>query len=158
VTDAVTDDVREWQTRSLEDGYPVVFLDCLVPKIRAGGSVVGKAGYLVLDVRMDGTREVPSIWFKRPRARSSGCRSSQSCATVACPPEVRRVICTTNAIEALNRQLRKTSATNVRFPTEDAARKLIYLAILDGVPQWTRTGLDQITAGVQNHFRDRLPD
>src|SRR5690242_7011265 len=39
VTDAVMDDVRAWQSRPLEDVYPVVFLDCLVLKIRDGGSV-----------------------------------------------------------------------------------------------------------------------
>jgi putative transposase len=39
VTDAVMDDVRAWQTRPLEDVYPVLFLDCLVSKVRDGGSV-----------------------------------------------------------------------------------------------------------------------
>ena len=54
VTDAVMDDVRAWQARPLEDVYPVVFLDALVLKIRDGGSVVRKAGYLALGVGMDG--------------------------------------------------------------------------------------------------------
>jgi putative transposase len=40
VTDAVTEDVRAWPARPLEDVYPVVFLDALVLKIRDGGSVV----------------------------------------------------------------------------------------------------------------------
>jgi putative transposase len=44
-------------------------------------------------------------------------------------PEVRRVIYTTDAIEALNRQLRKAIKTEGHFPTEDSARKLIYLTI-----------------------------
>ena len=57
---------------------------------------------------------------------------------LAFPPEVRRVIYTTNAIEALNRQLRKAVKTKGHFPNEDAARKLIYLAIHNAVPQWTR--------------------
>src|SRR3954465_11675832 len=57
---------------------------------------------------------------------------------LAFPPEVRRVIYTTNAIEALNRQLRKALKTKGHFPNEDAARKLIYLAITSAVPQWTR--------------------
>src|SRR5579859_1426444 len=48
---------------------------------------------------------------------------------LAFEPEVRRVIYTTNAIEALNRQLRKAIRTKGHFPTEDSARKLIYLAI-----------------------------
>src|SRR4051812_5661456 len=57
---------------------------------------------------------------------------------LAFPPEVRRVIYTTNAIEALNRQLRKALKTKGHFPNEDAARKLIYLAVTNAVPQWTR--------------------
>ena len=48
---------------------------------------------------------------------------------LAFPEEVRRVIYTTNAIEALNRQLRKAIKTKGSFPNEDAARKLIYLAV-----------------------------
>jgi putative transposase len=50
VTDAVMDDVREWQQRPLEDVYPVVFLDCLVLKIREGGTVQRRACYLALGV------------------------------------------------------------------------------------------------------------
>ena len=49
------------------------------------------------------------------------------------------MIYTTNAIEALNRQLRKAIKTKGQFPNEEAARKLIYLAITNAVPQWTRT-------------------
>ena len=54
-------------------------------------------------------------------------------------PEVRRVVYTTNAIEARNRQLRKAVKTKGSFPSEEDARKLIYLAICNAVPQWTRT-------------------
>src|SRR6266545_1904867 len=43
VTDAVMDDVREWQQRPLDDVYPVVFLDALVLKIREGGTVQRRA-------------------------------------------------------------------------------------------------------------------
>ena len=43
----------------------------------------------------------------------------------------------TNAIEALNRQLRKAIKTKGSFPSEDAARKLVYLALQNAVPQWT---------------------
>src|SRR6202020_3604544 len=48
VTDAVMDDARAWQTRPLEDVYPVVFLDALVLKIRDGGAVQRKACYLAV--------------------------------------------------------------------------------------------------------------
>jgi hypothetical protein len=58
---------------------------------------------------------------------------------LAFPPELRRVVYTTNAIEALNRQLRKAIKTKGHLPNEEAARKLIYLAITNAVPAWTRT-------------------
>ena len=64
VTDAVMDDARAWQTRPLEDVYPVVFFDALVLKIRDGGSVQRKACYLALAISMDGDREVLGLWFQ----------------------------------------------------------------------------------------------
>jgi putative transposase len=78
---------------------------------------------------------------------------------LAFPPEVRRVIYTTNAIEALNRQLRKAVKTKGHFPSEDAARKLIYLAIQNAVPAWTRTrNWTTALLAFKIHFGDRLPD
>ena len=47
----------------------------------------------------------------------------------AFPPAVRKIIYTTNALESLNRVIRKTAKTRGRFPTDEAATKLIYLAI-----------------------------
>ena len=47
----------------------------------------------------------------------------------AFPPAVRKIIYTTNAIESLNRVIRKTTKTRDSFPTDDAATKLIYLAV-----------------------------
>jgi transposase-like protein len=65
----------------------------------------------------------------------------------------------TNAIEALNRQLRKAVQTKGHFPTEDAARKLIYLAIQNAVPQWTRTrGWTKVLLAFKIQFGARLPD
>jgi putative transposase len=78
---------------------------------------------------------------------------------LAYEPEVRRVIYTTNAIEALNRQLRKAVKTKGHFPTEDAVRKLLYLAIQNAVPQWTRTrGWTKALLAFKIQFGDRLPD
>jgi putative transposase len=74
-------------------------------------------------------------------------------------PEVRRVIYTTNAIEALNRQLRKAVKTKGHFPSEDAARKLLFLAIQNAVPAWTRTrNWTTALLAFKIHFGDRLPD
>src|SRR5438132_1085279 len=64
VTDAVMEDVREWQQRPLDDVYPVVFLDALVLKIREGGTVQRRACYLALGVTVEGERDVLGLWFQ----------------------------------------------------------------------------------------------
>jgi putative transposase len=55
---------------------------------------------------------------------------------LAFPPDLRRVVDTTNMIEALNRQIRKTIKTREQFPTDAAARKLLYLAIINAEKSW----------------------
>src|SRR5919197_913652 len=78
---------------------------------------------------------------------------------LAFPDEVRRVIYTTNAIEALNRQLRKAIKTKGHFPNEEAARKLIYIAIINAVPARTRTrNWTTALLAFKIHFGDRLPE
>src|SRR5579871_4834730 len=260
VTDAVMDDARAWQTRPLDDVYPVVFLDALVLKIREGGSVQRRACYLALAIGIDGERDVLGMWFQAnegakfwmqvltdlkqrgvqdiliccvdglkgfpeaieaifPQTTVQTCivhlirhslkyvprrqydavvkdlkpiytasdpdvalqaletfeekwgkqlpvigqawRSAWEHVTpfMAFPEEVRRVVYTTNAVEALNRQLRKAIKTKGHFPTEDAARKLVYLAIQNAVPQWTRTrGWTKALLAFKIQFGDRLPD
>ena len=260
VTDAVVDDVRAWQQRPLEDLYPVVFLDCLVIKVREAGSVQRRACYLALGVTLDGDRDVLGMWFQEtegakfwlqvlnelkqrgvqdiliacvdglkgfpeaieavfPQAWVQTCivhlirhslryvprREREQVARdlrpiytavdadaalqaleefddkwgerfppitkswrdaweqvipfLAFPPEVRRVIYTTNAIEALNRQLRKAIKTKGHFPNEEAARKLIYLAISNATPAWTKTrNWTAALLAFKIHFGDRLPD
>src|SRR5437763_3561180 len=260
VTDAVMDDAREWQTRPLEDVYPVLFLDAFVVKIREGGSVQRRACYLALGVGMDGSRDVLGMWFQgtegakfwmqvltelkqrgvadiliccvdglkgfpeaieavfpdtvvqtcivhlirsslkyvprrqydqvvkdlRPIYTAINAEAAERALEafdqkwggrlpiitqawrdswdyvipfLAFEPEVRRVIYTTNAIEALNRQLRKAVKTKGHFPTEDAARKLLYLAIQNAVPQWTRTrGWTKALLAFKIQFGDRLPN
>jgi putative transposase len=260
VTDAVTDDVRAWQQRPLEDVYPVIFLDALVLKIREGGIVQRRACYLALGVTVEGERDVLGMWFQEAEGakfwmqvltdlKQRGVRDILICCVdglkgfpeaieavypqtvvqtcivhlirtslkyvarrdydqvvkdlkpiytainaqdaeraletfdqkwgaklpvvtqawrhsweyvipfLAYEPEVRRVIYTTNAIEALNRQLRKAVKTKGHFPTEDAARKLLYLAIHNAVPQWTRTrSWTKALLAFKIQFGDRLPD
>jgi putative transposase len=58
------------------------------------------------------------------------------------------VIYTTNAIEALNRQLRKAIKTKGHFPNEQAARKLIYLALMNAVEAGTDVPIDVKGGGV----------
>jgi putative transposase len=260
VTDAVMEDARAWQTRPLDDVYPVVFLDALVLKIRDGGSVQRKACYLALAITMDGDRDVLGMWFQDNEGakfwmqvlsdlKTRGVRDILICCVdglkgfpeaieavfpqttvqtcivhlirqslryvprrqyeqvvkdlrpiytavnadaaeaaleafdekwgaqlppvvqawrnswdyvipfLEFEPDVRRVIYTTNAIEALNRQLRKAIKTKGSFPSEDAARKLVYLAIQNAAPQWTRTrGWTKALLAFKINFGDRLPE
>jgi putative transposase len=260
VTDAVMDDVRAWQQRPLDDVYPVIFLDCLVLKIREGGSVQRRACYLALGLTVDGERDVLGMWFQEAEGakfwmqvltdlKQRGVRDILICCVdglkgfpeaieaifpkttvqtcivhlirlslkyvprrerdqvardlkpiytaidadaahrelerfdekwgqrfpvitqawldawehvipfLAFPPEVRRVIYTTNAIEALNRQLRKALKTKGHFPHEDAARKLIYLAVTNAAPQWTRCrNWTTALLAFKIHFGERLPE
>jgi putative transposase len=75
------------------------------------------------------------------------------------PADLRRAVYTTNSIENLNRQIRKTIKTRGHFPDEQAATKLIYLAILRAEGAWKKpynwTGA---LRGLKIHFADRLPD
>jgi putative transposase len=260
VTDAVMDDVREWAKRPLEDIYPIVFLDCMVLKIRDGGTVGRRALYIAMGVTLDGDRDVLGIWFQETEGakfwmqvltdvKQRGVRDILICCVdgltgfpeaieaifpkttvqtclvhliraslkyvprrereqvardlrpiytakdsdqaqaeleafdekwgqrfpvitkawldawehvipfLAFPEEVRRVIYTTNAIEALNRQLRKAIKTKGSFPNEDAARKLVYLALQNAVPQWTKTrNWTTALLAFKIHFGDRIPD
>ena len=56
----------------------------------------------------------------------------------AFPPEVRKVIYTTNAIESVNARLRKIIKTRGHFPSDDAASKLIWLALRNITADWGR--------------------
>ncbi len=75
------------------------------------------------------------------------------------PADLRRAVYTTNSIENLNRQIRKSIKTRGHFPDEQAATKLIYLAILRAERKWLHayhwTGA---LRGLKIHFGDRLPD
>ena len=65
VTAAVLEDAKAWQTRPLEEIYPIVYLDALVVKIRDGQAVRNFAGYLAIGVNLEGDRDVLGIWFQR---------------------------------------------------------------------------------------------
>ena len=92
VTDAVLEEVADWQNRPLEALYPLVLLDALRVKVRDEGTVRNKAVYVALGVRPDGIKEVLGLWIEqteggarqgsvraadgmRAEGRSSGCGS-----------------------------------------------------------------------------------
>ena len=64
----------------------------------------------------------------------------------AFPPEVRRVIYTTNALESVHAQLRKIIKTRGHFPSDEAATKLIWLALRNITAKWERGGIHWKTA------------
>jgi len=63
VTDAVIEQVVEWQSRPLDAIYPIVYLDCIVVKIRQDKQVINKAIYLALGVNMEGHKELLGMWL-----------------------------------------------------------------------------------------------
>ena len=65
VTDAVLEDVREWQNRPLDPIYPVVFFDALRVKIRDEGLVRNKAVYVALALNSAGEKEVLGLWIEQ---------------------------------------------------------------------------------------------
>ena len=75
------------------------------------------------------------------------------------PPEIRKVIYTTNAVESINAQLRKVTKHRGAFPTPDSVRKVLYLAIMKASERWTRPIPDWTSA--LNHlsivFEGRIP-
>ena len=239
VTDAVLDEVKEWQSRPLDPVYPIVFFDALRVKVRDEGTVKNKAVYVALAHDMEGQKHVLGLWIEQnegakfwlkvmndlsvrgvgdiliaavdglkgfpeaigavfPEAMVQTCivhliRSSMAYVSwkdrkaiipdlkaiyraenveaaldrladfeaiwdkqyptigqawrrawehviplFAFPPEVRRMIYTTNAVESLNRSLRKIIKTRGSFPNDDAAMKLLYLAINNAGIHWKR--------------------
>lgn len=74
------------------------------------------------------------------------------------PPEIRKLIYTTNAIENFNRQLRKATKTKSAFVSDNAAMKILYLTTMKVVDNWTRRIRDwpSIIANLAIYFGDRV--
>ena len=238
VTEAVIDKVDEWQSRPLEPVYPIVYLDCIVVKVRQDKRVINKAIHLALGVNLQGHKELLGMWLSEnegakfwlgvltelqnrgikdiliacvdglkgfpdaisavyPQAQIQLCivhmvrnamkyvpykdykavtadlkRIYQSATEQEAlqeleqfagrwddkyphisrswrthwpnlntlfryPEDIRRAIYTTNAIESLNSVIRKAINKRKLFPTDDSARKVLYLAIMDASKKWT---------------------
>jgi transposase-like protein len=260
VTDAVMEEVREWQTRQLDPSYPIVYLDALRVNGRTDGKTCNKALYTALGVNFQGKKEVLGFWIADnegakfwmnvlnelknrgvediliactdgltgfpdairavyPNTRIQLCivhmvRNSTKfvsykdlkaiCADLKViysspsdktgrealevfgtkwnarypmiykswsthwedlneffnyPPEIRKAIYTTNAIESLNFQLRKVTKNRSSFPNDDAILKIMYLAIRNASVKWTMPIRDWGMALNQFaiYFGDRVP-
>src|SRR6266487_2180553 len=78
---------------------------------------------------------------------------------LAFPEEIRRIVYTTNTVESLHMQIRKTIKTRGHFPNDDAALRLIWLAIMRAKTNWrTCYNWTQAMAVLRIHFGDRIPD
>jgi len=65
VTSSVVTEVKEWQSRPLEEIYPIMYLDAMVLKVRSEGRVVNKSVYLALGVNLEGLKDVLGIWIEQ---------------------------------------------------------------------------------------------
>ena len=74
VTERVLDEIYEWQSRPLDAVYPIVYLDCIVLKIRQDKRVINKSMYVALGVNMDGHKELLGLWLAETKALNSGYR------------------------------------------------------------------------------------
>ncbi|APJ93864.1 hypothetical protein RG32_24430 [Escherichia coli] len=63
VTDAVIDQVVEWQNRPLDAVYPIVYLDCIVLKVRLYSRVINKSVFLALGINIEGQKELLGMWL-----------------------------------------------------------------------------------------------
>jgi len=239
VTNAVLDEVNDWQSRPLDRLYPIVYLDALFVNIKDQGHVTKKAVYVALGVNLEGHKELLGLWieknegakfwlgvineltnrgvqdifvacvdglkgfseainaifpktdvqlcivhmvrnslkfvpWKDRRAVARDLKEVYRAATVAkaekqlhafadkwdtkypmifkswqnhwnniipffaYPPEIRKVIYTTNAIESLNMSLRKVLKNKAAFPSDQALMKILFLALRNISQKWNR--------------------
>ena len=64
ITDAVAEEVKDWQARPLEPIYPIIYLDALVVKVRDNHQVRNKAAHIAVGVDLDGIKHVLGIWVQ----------------------------------------------------------------------------------------------
>jgi hypothetical protein len=64
ITDSVAEEVKAWQSRPLEEIYPIIYLDAIVVKVRDGHQVRNKAAHIAVGVDLDGRKHVLGIWVQ----------------------------------------------------------------------------------------------
>ena len=265
VTDAVSDLVKQWQSRPLDSNYAIIWLDALYVKMRDGGHVVNKAIYLAMGLNMQGHKEVLGLWagtgankgegakfwlqvltelknrgvgdvfvvcvdgltgfpdaiqtvfpqaevqqcivhqvrnslnyvsYKHRKQVAADLKPIYQASTVeqgelkldefaakwdgvyptisqmwrrnwqylktffAYDQDIRKVIYTTNTIESVNMSLRKIIKTRGSFPNQEAAFKLLYLALENAAKKWTMP-VQNWKGALQRFsilFGDRMPN
>lgn len=70
ITNAVIDDIKQWQSRPLEEVYYTIWLDGIVFKVRQNGKVSNKTIYLIIGLNGDGKKEVLGLWISETESAS----------------------------------------------------------------------------------------
>lgn len=123
VTDAVAEEITAWQNRPLDAIWPVIYIDAVWIKIR-DGQVVNRPVYVAVGVDLDGAKHVLGLWI----GRDSG-EGSRQWLTVLGELKARGV--TDVCILCCDARLRKVTRNRGHFPTEQAALKVLYLAVIE---------------------------
>ena len=63
ITDKIIPEIKEWQTRQLEEVYPIVFMDAIHYSVRQDGTVIKKAVYILIGINLRGEKEVLGFWI-----------------------------------------------------------------------------------------------
>jgi len=63
VTESVLERVLEWQSRPLDEVYPIIYLDCIVVKVRQDKRVINKSVYIALGINLEGQKELLGLWL-----------------------------------------------------------------------------------------------
>ena len=63
ITDKILPEIKEWQTRQLEEVYPIVFMDAIHYSVRQDGIVIKKAVYILIGINLRGEKEVLGFWI-----------------------------------------------------------------------------------------------
>lgn len=98
-------------------------------------------------------------WQKYPHVAASWKRNWGELSTFyKFPPEIRRIIYTTNPIESMNRSIKKITKNKVVFPNEQAVTKVVYLSLQEASKKWTSRLRDwaMIYSQLMIFFEDRL--
>jgi putative transposase len=113
-----------------------------------------------LDVAEAELEQLEDKWKARSPFAVAGWRNNWNNLSIyfGYPPEIRKMIYTTNSVEALHRQSRKVTKTKGSFPTDDALKKMLYLATLDLKGGFrSKQGWSQILGQLKIIFEERIP-
>lgn len=106
-------------------------------------------------------RRLEEKWSEKYPAATSGWKNNWPHLSTffSFPLEIRKMIYTTNAVEALHRQFRKVTKAKGAFPTDDSLKKMLYLATLDlkGALRG-KTGWAVMLGQLKLIFKDRIPE